>query len=127
MKHLYLAFAAVLFITAGCASLNPYKVAEKNISNSKQLRIGMTKAEVLAVMGEPEKNESFAKPDLWFYYYDCNWLDGFITEEECFPLVFADGKLIGFGNNFYAKWQLENRDRMPNVELPPEAFAGDEK
>ena len=34
-------------------------------------------------------------------------------------------KLVG--NNFYAKWQLENRDRMPNVELPPEAFAGDKK
>ncbi|MBE6358900.1 MAG: DUF3192 domain-containing protein [Lentisphaerae bacterium] len=127
MKRLWFAWIALLFITAGCASLNPYKVAEKNIRNSKQLRIGMTKAEVLAVMGEPEKNESFSKPDVWFYYYDCNWLDGFVTEEECFPLVFADGKLLGFGNNFYAKWQLENRDRMPNVELPPEAFAGDKK
>ena len=30
MKRLWFAWIALLFITAGCASLNPYKVAEKN-------------------------------------------------------------------------------------------------
>ena len=126
MKHLWLAGFLFLALCTGCESINPYKIAEKNINNAKQLRIGMTKDEVLTVMGEPLKDESFSKPDLWYYYYDCNWLDGFITVEECFPLVFKEGKLIGWGNRFYAAWRLENRDFVPNVELPAEASVGDE-
>ena len=113
---------ALTVTLSGCGLSSQYT----NFENSAKLRVGMTKEQVLAVMGKP-LDAVFSKPDVWFYYYDCNWLDGFVTEEECFPLVFTDGKLLGFGNNFYAKWQLENRDRMPNVELPPEAFAGDKK
>ena len=118
------AAAAVMFCTAGCDSLNPYTVAERNVNNSKRLRVGMTKAEVLAIMGEPLKNETFSQPDLWFYYFDADWLDGLTTEEECFPLIFREGKLIGWGNRFYTKWRLERRDRIPNVALPPEAGKG---
>ena len=125
MKHLWLVCFVVLTLCCGCESVNPYRIAEKNINNSKNLRIGMTKAEVLQIMGEPLKNESFNKPDLWYYYYDCNWLDGLTTEEECFPLVFRDGKLIGWGNRFYTAWRLEHKDTIPEVELPPEASAGE--
>ena len=130
MKMLWAAAVMAAVLLAGCESakeFNPYKVAEKNINNAKNLRVGMTKAEALAVMGEPLSGESFNQPDLWFYYFDVDWLDGFITEEECFPLVFRDGKLIGWGNRFYSKWRLENKDRIPNVELPPEASTGSAK
>ena len=125
MKHIWLVCFVVLALCCGCESVNPYRIAEKNINNSKNLRVGMTKAEVLQIMGEPLKNESFNKPDLWYYYYDCNWLDGLTTEEECFPLVFRDGKLIGWGNRFYTAWRLEHKDTIPEVELPPEASAGE--
>ena len=121
MKRFCLFALLALVFCTGCESLNPYKIAEKNINNAKQLRVGMTKDEVLAVMGEPLTGESFNRPDLWYYYFDCNWLDGLITEEECFPLVFKDGKLIGWGNSFYARWRLENRDRIPPVEIPSES------
>ena len=120
MKCLYAAvILALLGCFAGCASINPYKIAEKNVNNAKNLRVGMTKAEVLTIMGEPVKDESFNQPDVWYYYYDCNWLDGFITREECFPLVFKNGTLIGWGNRFYNHWHLQNKDRIPEVEVPP--------
>lgn len=121
-------FAAFIALTAfcvGCESYNPYKIAEKNINNAKQLRIGMTKAEVLALMGEPLKDEEFNKPDIWYYYFDCNWLDGLITEEECFPLLFRDGKLIGWGNRFYIDWKINRKNEIPTEELPEEAKLGD--
>jgi outer membrane protein assembly factor BamE (lipoprotein component of BamABCDE complex) len=128
MKNLWIAgFLMLCVFAAGCESLNPYKVAEKNVNNTKQLRVGMTKAQVLAIMGEPLKDEGFARPDIWYYYFENNWLDGMITEEECFPLIFKDGKLIGWGNNFHARWRLENKDRVPDVQLPPEASIGDNK
>lgn len=115
-KCLLLVCCALLF--AGCESLNPYKVAQKNVENSKRLRIGMTKAQVLGIMGEPLKDESFNRPDIWFYYFEPNWLDGMITEDECFPLVFQSGKLAGWGNSFYTRYRLERRDQFPAVELP---------
>ena len=110
----------LVFFAAGCAFFN----VDETVNNAKKLRVGMTKAEVLTIMGEPLKDESFHRPDLWYYYYKCNWMDGLYTEEECFPLVFKEGKLIGWGNKFYAAWRLENRDRIPNVELPKEANTG---
>lgn len=122
---IFAALLAIAFFAVGCESINPYKIAEKNVNNAKQLRIGMTKAEVLSIMGEPVKDEAFNRPDIWYYYYDCNWLDGFITEEECFPLVFNDGKLVGWGNRFLANWRLEKKDQIPDVELPPEASIGE--
>ena len=116
MKKFILLFAVVL-MAAGC-SINPFHVAKTNIENSKKLRVGMTKNEVLAIMGEPVKNETFNRPDIWFYYFNMNWGDGFITEDECFPLVFDNGKLAGWGNAYYTKARLENKDRVPNVDFP---------
>lgn len=114
-KYIILLFAALC--CAGC-SLNPFRIAEMNVENSKRLRIGMTKAEVLAIMGEPVKNETFNKPDIWFYYFNMNWGDGFVTEDECFPLIFKDGKLAGWGNEYYTRSRLENKNAVPNVTLP---------
>lgn len=108
-------FAALL--AAGC-SVNPFETAKNNVENSKKLRVGMTKAEVLSVMGEPVKNEAFHRPDVWFYYFNMNWGDGFVTEEECFPLVFENSKLVGWGNMYYTRTRLENKNRVPNVEFP---------
>lgn len=122
---IFAAFIALAAFCAGCESYNPYKIAEKNINNAKQLRIGMTKAEVLALMGEPLKDEEFNKPDIWYYYFDCNWLDGLTTEEECFPLVFSDGKLIGWGNRFYIDWKISRKNEIPTEDLPEEAKLGD--
>lgn len=118
------AFLILAFFCAGCESCNPYKIAEKNVNNAKQLRIGMTKAEVLTIMGEPLKDEPFSKPDIWYYYFDCNWLDGLTTEEECFPLIFKDGKLLGWGNRFYIEWQMNRKNELPTEELPSEAAIG---
>ena len=81
----------------------------------------MTKHEVLAVMGEPLRDETFCKPDVWFYYFDTNWFDGFVTEDECFPLVFKDGKLQGWGNEFYTRMRIERKNQVrERLELPSE-------
>ena len=98
MKKLFFAFAAVLFllVSSGCT-------AAKNIENSKRLRVGMTKAQVLEVMGRPIEDEAYCKPDVWFYFIETVWADGLTTRDECMPLVFENGKLIGWGNSFYTR------------------------
>jgi len=117
--------AALLLICAGCGARmwtwTPWGAVRYNVENSRKLRVGMTKGEVLEIMGEPIRDESFCKPDLWYYYIDMVWGDGLITEEECMPLVFEDGKLVGWGNDFYIDYRLKRKDGAPvmNPEHEP--------
>lgn len=69
----------------------------------------MTKQQVLEVMGEPLRDKKFSKPDVWFYYVDTVWHDFLVTEDECMPLVFEDGALVGWGNEFYNRMQVPPR------------------
>ncbi|MBE6384926.1 MAG: DUF3192 domain-containing protein [Lentisphaerae bacterium] len=98
VKHFCQAGLAALLVLCltGC-----YSQASKNLERSRQLRVGMTKAEVLKIMGDPVKEE-FSTPDRWYYFVNPVWGDGLTTEEECMPLVFEKGKLSGWGNKYYA-------------------------
>jgi hypothetical protein len=58
-------------------------------------------------MGEPVK-EDFSTPDRWFYFVNPVWADGLTTEEECMPLIFEKGRLVGWGSRFYAKYRSLN-------------------
>ena len=78
-----------------------------------------TKEEVLAIMGEPLSDEQFCTPDCWFYYVEPVWCDGLTTEDECIPLVFENGRLVGFGRRFYTEYRLRARNNASEV-LPVE-------
>ena len=99
MKKITLIFTvfSALLLLVGCAS-------SKNIENSKKLRTGMSKAQVLEIMGKPLEDEAFCKPNVWFYQVDTLWADGLTTMDECMPLVFENGKLVGWGNTFYTRY-----------------------
>lgn len=101
MKKIIRLFSILLFtvILAGCS----WKEINRNIENSRQLRVGMTKEQVLDIMGEPLKEVSFHEENVWHYFVRINWYDGLYTRDECMPLVFKDNKLIGWGNEFKAR------------------------
>ena len=101
---------ALLLLLAGCISEHA-----ANMEHAKALRVGMTKAEVLAIMGEPVKEE-FSTPDRWFYFVNPVWADGLTTEEECMPLIFEKGRLVGWGNRFYAGDRSANSKTEGNSE-----------
>lgn len=105
-----IALCAVLL--AGCS----WSEASRNLENARALRLGMTKTQVLEIMGEPVQNEIFTKPDVWFYFIEPVWVDGLTTEDECMPLVFENGKLIGWGNEYYARTRLVPKMPKPNAE-----------
>ena len=100
----------LFFCLTGC-----YQQAAGNLERSRQLRVGMTKAEVLKIMGNPVKEE-FSTPDRWYYFIDPVWADGLTTEEECMPLIFEKGKLAGWGNRFYARWRAAQKPAGTEIE-----------
>lgn len=105
-----------LFLFPGCSSL-PWNETSYNIDNSKRLRVGMTKEEVQAIMGDPVKDEVYCQPDVWFYYTHIVWMDGMVVEEECTPMVFQNSKLIGWGNEFYTRYRLNKQKGSNKIDL----------
>ncbi len=92
---LMLVATAALLCTASCAKY-------QNRDNALNLRVGMTKEETLAVMGEPLRGKQYCRPDVWFYYIETRWCWDFqSTRDECMPIVFKDGKIAGWGVQYY--------------------------
>lgn len=108
LKTLVLIAAAALL--SSCEYCNwAYFQGEDTRAKMSKIRLGMTKQEVLDMMGEPLRKEKFNKPDIWFYYTDVHWGDSLEAREECAPIVFSEGRVIGWGNDFYQK-NYEFRD-----------------
>ncbi len=99
-------FAIAVAAVAGCGYFSQFS----NVEHARDLRVGMSKAQVLELMGEPIADLEGATPDIWFYYVYTRWHDGYTTEDECMPVVFAQGKVIGFGNMFYNQYRLVEKN-----------------
>ena len=113
MRYSLILLLGLLFL-AGCATKEGCN-KEKNLANLKNLRVGMTKEQVLKVMGSPIKDESYAKPDSWYYFTNTVWCDNLVTEDECVVLVFDQGVLKGWGNKYCSKINFERTKDVPNV------------
>lgn len=92
----------------GCAG-SPVQTgweAAKNRKSLLHLSIGMTKTEVQKAMGDPRKTEAYSKDgrniEFWLYMTEgITITDRKLRDSNFTPLVFEDGKLIGWGRNFY--------------------------
>ena len=115
-----LPLAISLLLTAGCATMET--VRAENRANLNRLQLGMTKEEVLAVMGtktvttyrDGVRGEQITNPyrtevhraaghvfEILFYYTDIKANDGAITDDELTPIVLKDGRLDGWGWSYW--------------------------
>lgn len=100
MKKIFLSVLTVL-VSLLCAC-GIYDGVE-NRSKLESVKVGMTKAEVKAVMGEPVADEIYSQDDVWFYYTQPRWFDGLVMRDECTPFVFDPETelLTGYGYEYY--------------------------
>jgi len=110
----------------GCRSTALNKFRDENRQNLTKLKIGMLKQEVMEIMGDRRANDQslmgmyFGAPvtsvtnpykieilqgkektfEVLYYYTDVKKEDSAITDDELTPLVFDNGKLIGWGSSF---------------------------
>jgi hypothetical protein len=114
---------SVLFVLiAGCTS-SLDRVRTANRRNLLKLSVGMTKEQTLAIMGNKSGGGRFGEPtvnspykseilqgkdktfEVLYYYTDIKSAiyianPATITDDELTPLVFDNGKLIGWGVDF---------------------------
>ncbi|MCL1143399.1 DUF3192 domain-containing protein [Shewanella gaetbuli] len=84
---------------------------EKNRTNLTKLSLGMSLDQVQIIMGTSDFTEAFvnqaseqsAAETVNVLFYRTQWAkgDGKTTKDECTPVVFRDGKLIGWGDTAY--------------------------
>jgi len=110
----------LVLVLAGCGTLmlDPIDVLrDQNHENLQKLSTGMRKDVAMEMMGtepakglfqwvyNPHRTETVTGKDgkvyeVLYYYTDLKQRDDKITDDELTPLVFEDGKLIGWGYSF---------------------------
>ena len=97
-KKYTLVCTALLLCLLGC-SCAWQKEIRQNRMNLAKIRKGMTRKQVLQIMGKPETNKRFSPDDkVWFYYTKQVWMDGMVTRDECTPIRFDDaGRVLSWG------------------------------
>ncbi|QSX31057.1 DUF3192 domain-containing protein [Shewanella cyperi] len=82
------------------------KMEQQNRENLARLDLGMSKDQVLTLMGKADFNEAYVKEgkqiQVLFYRTQRTDQDGNTTKDECTPVVISDNKLVGWGSTAYA-------------------------
>ena len=89
------------FLITGCG----VRKVNRNIKNMNELKLGMTKVEVLNLMGTPSKSllfEGNERKTVEILFYPIS------TKRDYVPLVLVDGILNGWGEDYY-------KERSPRI------------
>ena len=125
MARIRLLLLLILGLLASCAGSPAWQsfqisstrgVAEKNNKKMLSLKVGQTKMEVMNIMGDPTKTESYVLGNgtvVEFYFYRTEgWSNHMLcdADRQFTPVAFQNDKLVGWGRNYYdrvKKQQIE--------------------
>ena len=114
----FCSFLLLCFLLSSCAGSPAWqsmqisstrKVAERNNKKMLLLHVGQTKSEVMEIMGNPAKTESYdlgQKVVVEFHFYRTQGWSKYQTQDtdgQYTPLAFRNDKLVGWGRNYYNK------------------------
>jgi len=97
-----------IFVTcffSGCASSGPFRTVSTR-NNLNRLEIGMSKNEIVNIMGQPYQREVFLGDDgepIEVLLYQTKFVGMAVSpsDRELTPIVLKNKELIGWGRNFY--------------------------
>lgn len=100
MRALGGALAAIVILCGGGCGIARTMSISQSRANLAKLEIGMTKDQVIAVMGEPRSREAY--PNVEFLMYQTELEDVYQrTDERITPVAFVNGRVVGWGRNYY--------------------------
>lgn len=104
---IFFTISIIMISMLGCAG-SPLRTsweAERNRSNMLKLKIGMSKEQVLALMDNPYKTESYQVEgkflEFWFYLTEGKEVGRSLSDSNFTPLAFESDILTGWGRNYY--------------------------
>lgn len=98
-----------LFLCNGLARLQTMKIAKENSRRISELRVGMSKKDVLNIMGKPYKTEVYSvnKWVIEFMFYRTHEIGVWFSDskDNFFPVAIdtLHEKVLGLGKGFYNK------------------------
>ena len=95
-----LALLAIASIATGCDSFNVLS-PQRSGALLRTIQIGMSEAEVIEYLGEPQKRE--IRGDTKFLYYATPWQIAEKAKERT-PIAIRDGKIVGLGSAYLQKF-----------------------
>lgn len=104
MKKL-ICIAVLAMLVSGCG-VAKYAVTSNTRSRLNELQIGMTTEQVKSIMGNPYKREAYQGVEYWLYQTEMHCdpiygLEARKTDEDLTPVAFINGKVDGWGRNYY--------------------------
>lgn len=117
MKKLICLFVLAILLNGCVTSTMPWDINRAR-NNLMKLELGMSKQEVINVMGSPYNREAYMTPDgnVDFWIYLTKYTDsGSIPDSDTTPICFVNGKVTGWGRNFYEqqkkRYEVEIKNR----------------
>jgi hypothetical protein len=98
----------VSLLAAGCGTQASYRG-----KSLMKLQVGMTKEEVLSIMGKPQRHETHGDAEILFYTTG----DAGDPEQDTTPLTIISGRLVGWGHLDYESI-LRSRNEARDVRRP---------
>jgi hypothetical protein len=99
-------------VVARAPAKAPASPARSGLEGASRLELNMSREEVQRVLGDPERTEGFRAGGravvVWHY-----WLEGSQGRRAPTPLVFEEGRLSGWGENYYRRRLRELAGQQP--------------
>jgi len=100
MKKCIMVCAMLAVFCCGCAAVTRGLPAAERREKMQQVHKGMTRAEVVTLMGKPYKTEMYPSNKEVLFYYTEWQADGYTTDDEFTPIVLENDVVIGWGWSF---------------------------
>jgi len=86
-----------LLLTSSCSIVYQYQSRTTN-DKLMQLNVGMSRNEVLSILGTPDKREVYGEMEFLIYVTDYR---AYYEKERTTPILIKSGKVAGWGRNYY--------------------------
>jgi len=111
MLRLFVLLAA-LALLPGCGIYSSVRASMRN-DDLMKLQVGMSRGDVIRVMGEPQKREMYGNEE-YLLYKTAN--EDFVGESVNYtPVAILDGRVVGWGRNYYDNAVRSKVDANVNV------------
>ena len=112
MKNIIIFLMIGLFLV-GCTEW------DRNREHLNNIDTGMSKDQVLQIMGKPYRREAQGQTEWWLYRTEFKNYDS-AESDYITPLVFENNKLIGWGKNYWTtkeqKYDIKIDQKIKKVE-----------